>query len=160
MADNINVTEGLNRAIATNDVGGINYQIVKIGFSSSGVAPTQVSNTNPLPVTTIPQTPSTSQYSIAAINVAANGANAVIAGTGGQTIRVHGFWFTLASATTVKIGDSTPTDMSGVSSFTAGGGLALDPIGDPRYVCADGKDFRFTLGAAVQCSGTVWYKKS
>lgn len=160
MANNINITEGLNRAIATDEVGGINHQIVKIGFSAAGVAPTQVSSTNPLPVTTIPQTPSTSQYSQAAISFAASGVNSVIAGTGGQTIRVHGLWFTLASATTVLMRDSTPTNFSGVASFGAGGGLVLDPIGDPRYVCADGKNFEFTLGAAVQCSGTVWYKKS
>lgn len=160
MSNNVNVTEGLNRAIATDEVGGVNHQIVKIGFSDAGVSPTQVSTTNPLPVTTIPQTPSTSQYSTAAINVASNGANQVIAGTGGQTIRVHGLWFTVATPVTVTLGDSTPTAMSGAATFGGGGGLNLDPIGDPRYICADGKDFRITLGSAVQCSGTVWYKKS
>ena len=49
MANNINVTEGLNRTIGTDEVGGVNYQIVKIGVSTSGSAPTQVSTANPLP---------------------------------------------------------------------------------------------------------------
>lgn len=37
--------------LATDTVAGVDNQIVKIGYSASGVAPTQVSTTNPLPVT-------------------------------------------------------------------------------------------------------------
>lgn len=49
MADNINVTPGTGKTVATDDVGGIQYQFVKPAFGTDGSA-TAVSSSDPLPV--------------------------------------------------------------------------------------------------------------
>lgn len=50
MADNIDVTPGTGKTIATDEVGGIHYQYVKLSFGGDGTA-TKVSSTDPIPVT-------------------------------------------------------------------------------------------------------------
>ncbi len=50
MADNINVTPGTGKTIAADEIGGALYQRVKIAAGVDGAA-TDVSATNPLPVT-------------------------------------------------------------------------------------------------------------
>lgn len=49
MADNVNVTEGSGKTIASDDVGGVQYQRVKPSFGADGSA-TDVSTSAPLPV--------------------------------------------------------------------------------------------------------------
>jgi hypothetical protein len=41
-------------SLLTDQVSGVDAQVVKLGYSASGTAPTQVSLTNPLPVQTVP----------------------------------------------------------------------------------------------------------
>jgi hypothetical protein len=50
MADNVAVTPGAGATIATDDVGGVQHQAVKVEFGTDGVA-TMVSSSDPLPVT-------------------------------------------------------------------------------------------------------------
>lgn len=52
MADNTQVKTGdvTGDIIGTDDVGGVKYQVVKIGHSADGVAPTHTSPADPLPV--------------------------------------------------------------------------------------------------------------
>lgn len=52
----------------TDSAGGIDYQIVKVGHSAAGVAPTQTSTTNPLPVA--PQVGATGTHANVAENIA------------------------------------------------------------------------------------------
>lgn len=49
MSDNVSVTPGAGASIATDDVGGIQYQLVKPAFGEDGTA-TMVSDTDPLPI--------------------------------------------------------------------------------------------------------------
>lgn len=49
MADNIAVTEGAGKTVATDDVSAIQHQLVKLEYGTDGAA-TMVSDTNPLPV--------------------------------------------------------------------------------------------------------------
>ena len=49
MADNIAITAGAGTTVATDDIGGVHHQLVKIEFGAADSA-TQVSSTNPLPV--------------------------------------------------------------------------------------------------------------
>lgn len=49
MADNIPITAGSGTNVATDDIGGVHHQLVKIEFGAADSA-TQVSVTNPLPV--------------------------------------------------------------------------------------------------------------
>jgi len=50
MADDVDVTPGTGKTIRTDDVGGVQYQIVKLAYGASGAA-TDVLPTSPLPVT-------------------------------------------------------------------------------------------------------------
>lgn len=49
MADNVSVTEGSGKTIATDDVGGVQYQVVKLATGADGVADL-LSTSAPLPV--------------------------------------------------------------------------------------------------------------
>lgn len=49
MADNIPITAGSGTNVATDDIGGVHHQLVKIEFGAADSA-TQVSTANPLPV--------------------------------------------------------------------------------------------------------------
>jgi len=51
MADNIQVTPGVGPPVAADDIGGVYYQRIKPTFGPADVLPTDVSLTNPLPVT-------------------------------------------------------------------------------------------------------------
>lgn len=50
-ADNINVTQGSGKVMATDDIGGVNYQRHKLIFGPDGTNEGDVSRANPLPVT-------------------------------------------------------------------------------------------------------------
>lgn len=54
MADNVPITAGSGTTIATDDIGGVHHQLVKVEFGAADSA-TQVSAANPLP-TTMPAT--------------------------------------------------------------------------------------------------------
>ena len=58
MADNVQITPGSGANIATDDVGGVQYQRVKVNFGAEGQA-TDVSPANPLPVTSPSDFPDT-----------------------------------------------------------------------------------------------------
>lgn len=54
MADNIAITAGSGTTIATDNIGGTNYQRVKIDNGADGVSGGDVCSTNPLPVNQTP----------------------------------------------------------------------------------------------------------
>jgi hypothetical protein len=51
MADNVSVTPGTGSSIATDDIGGIQHQRVKLTLGADGVSDGDVSSSNPMPVT-------------------------------------------------------------------------------------------------------------
>src|SRR5690348_14873150 len=57
MADNVSITAGSGTSIATDDIGGVQYQRVKVAFGTDGSA-ADVSSSDPLPVAvgTVPVT--------------------------------------------------------------------------------------------------------
>lgn len=50
MADGVGITEGVDKTVATDDIGGAHHQKVKMEFGADNTA-TQVNEDNPLPVT-------------------------------------------------------------------------------------------------------------
>jgi hypothetical protein len=52
MADNVGYTPGSGAIIATDDVGGVQHQRIKISLGSDGVDDGMVSSANPMPITT------------------------------------------------------------------------------------------------------------
>lgn len=52
MADNINVSEGTGKTVATDDISDVQHQLVKVEFGAGGTA-TMVDTSNPLPTSLI-----------------------------------------------------------------------------------------------------------
>lgn len=69
MADNITITAGAGTTLATDDIGGVHYQRVKVGSGANGTY-NDVSTTNPLPVTQVD-----AQTWVATVDAAALAAN-------------------------------------------------------------------------------------
>lgn len=111
-----------------------------------------------------PGSPKTANWSQAAISVNALGANVIVAGIGGQTVRIMRMFFVNSDpATTVNvtIQDTTPTSFSGAFRLiTAGSFNGTDANGEPLYVSAVGKGIQLNIDVAVQLSGTVWFTQS
>lgn len=107
-----------------------------------------------------PAAPTTAKWSQAAITFNSSGANTIVAGVGGQTIRIMRIFFVnsdAATSTNITMLDSTPTNFSGAFLLQSGGSFNGSPSGEPLYVTAVGKGFQINSSAAVQISGTVWY---
>ncbi len=115
------------------------------------------------PVSTRPASPTTSTWSQAAISFSGSGANILVAGVGGQTVRIMRLFIVnsdAATATNITIQDTTPTSFSGAFRLASGGSWSGDGAGDPLYTTATGKGFQLNSSVAVQISGTVWYTQS
>ncbi len=77
MADNIAITPGSGATIATDDVGGVQYQRVKVAHGADGSA-TDVSSAAPLPTVQQADTPSVTSVS------AATSATTILAAAAGR----------------------------------------------------------------------------
>lgn len=97
-----------------------------------------------------------SNFKVAAIDAASSGANTLIAGAAGKTIRVYRIVFSLASGTIIFKDGSTA--LSGAMTLTS---LVLESQNDePLFVTTAGSHFVATLSGANQLSGTIWYTQS
>lgn len=94
------------------------------------------------------------------INFSASGDNTIIAGVGGQTIRVHRLRFVAAAPTNITIKDGAGTVLEGPITMTAGGAMVLDLSGRPYYRTSVGNAFVINSSAAVQVGGRVEYVQS
>ncbi len=89
-----------------------------------------------------------------AINISTAGDTIIAPGIAGQPISVTAIVLSLATEATVEF-KSGSTSLSGPQVMLA---LILDEQEDPWYVTTNGEPFVITLGASVQCGGTVWVK--
>ena len=94
MADNVPISAGTGTSIATDDVGGVHYQIVKPAFGALDTA-TLVSAANPLPITGTVNAGTgvadvTASGSLAALN--ATVALALGGGYSGAVVQITGTW--------------------------------------------------------------------
>lgn len=66
MADNVTITSGSGTTIATDDIGGVHYQVMKVAHGADGSA-THVSTSSPMPVrnNTISTTPTVTSLTLA-----------------------------------------------------------------------------------------------
>ncbi|MDP2319561.1 MAG: hypothetical protein Q8O42_09525 [Acidobacteriota bacterium] len=160
MADNVDITPGSGATISADEIGGtVKVQRVKPQHGADGSA-TDTSFAAPLPVSFgVPAT--RGNYSFAQINAASSGNNSIVAATGGQTIRVFAWCFIAEGTVKVKWRDNTlGADLHPAQQFYAGGGIVIDPIGEPILVTGAGGALDLNLSAAVQVSGWVLYTKS
>lgn len=79
MADGVPVTPGVGTTIATDDVAGVQYQVVKLDVGADGVASGPVSASNPLPV---------GGTAIGALGEAAPGTDTASSGLNGRLQRI------------------------------------------------------------------------
>jgi hypothetical protein len=125
----------------------------------SGTVTTSVSS-----AITRPASPATANWSQAVINCSSLGANIIVGGVGGQTVRVMRILFvncdpTLTSDVTIQ--DTAPTSFTGPIRFMSGSSFnGTDSNGEPLYISATGKGIQLNTSVAVQLSGTVWYTQS
>lgn len=158
MADNLGISVGSDATVATEDVGGIHHQKVKVEYGADGAA-TLVETVAPLPVK--PGAPVTGDYSSASVNVSASGETALVAATASQSIRLMALFIVFAAACTVKFRDGAGgTDLTGDMTMKPGGSIVLDPSGEPWLKTTNGNAFVMVLSAAVQVSGRIQYTKS
>lgn len=104
--------------------------------------------------------PTTAGLSRAAISISSSGDNTIIAGVGGQTIRIFRIFFVVSGAVSVTIKDGAGTSLTGAMAFLANGGLVLDFTNEPWFVTSTANAFIINLGTAVQTSGAVYYTQS
>lgn len=104
--------------------------------------------------------PAAARMTQASVSAAGAGDNTIVAGTGGQTIRVHKIFLVFASDVNVTIKDGAGTSLTGVITMKAGGSIVLDFDSEPWFVTSVGNAFVINLSAAVQMSGRVYYVKS
>lgn len=120
MADNIDVSPGVGKTIAADDIGGILHQRVKIVIGADGVSSGDIAAGNPMPISgpvTVSNFPATQAISAAALPLPAGASTAAkqpALGTAGtasaDVITVQG----IASMTPIK------TDGSGVTQPVSG----------------------------------------
>lgn len=111
-----------------------------------------------------PASPTSSKWTQSSISVSSSGANIIIPGVSGQTVRVMRMFFVNSSSTTttnVTIQDTTPTSFTGSFLLISGGSFnGSDANGEPLFISASGKGIQLNSTAAVQLSGAVWYTQS
>lgn len=123
------------------------------------LATDQPTMTNTQPVTSTPALAAAALSTRAAINAASSGDNTLVAGTGGQTIRVHKLFLVTSGAVNIKF-RSAATDFHPALPLQSGGSFVLDFDGDPWFVTTPADALVLNLSAAVQVSGVLYYTKS
>lgn len=91
---------------------------------------------------------------VATISTSSSGDTTVIAAQTNKLIKVHRVKLSLASETTVQF-KSGSTALSGPETTLV---QVLDYNDNPWYSTRPGEAFVISLGSAVQCGGSVWYR--
>lgn len=110
--------------------------------------------------TVVFQRPTVSDLTEVKIDVAASGDNTIIAGIGGQTVRVFKLFFVCDAAVNVVLKDGAATALTGTMVMSAGGAIVLDFDGEPWCTTGIGNAFVINLSAAVGVRGRAYYRQS
>src|SRR5262245_33010353 len=87
------------------------------------------------------------------------GDHTVIAGVANKSLAIYQLDIWCNGINNLTLKDSTPATLHGQMDFAASQGM-LFPFheGLPYWVAGTGKDVVLNLSAALQCTGTFWYK--
>lgn len=139
MADNVNITPGVGAAVATDDVGGVQVQKVKIAYGGDGRL---------------------HELSQITINVAGAGDNDILAAAGGGLITfIYGFWLVAAAAAvSVKWKDGAGTDFHpALPLMGQGASWMLPRDSKPWYTGTANTKIILNLSVGVSVIGTLYY---
>lgn len=101
--------------------------------------------------------PAVSAYLTAPINFSASGDNTIVAGVGGQTVRVFRMFLVAGAPCNLTFKDSTPVSYTGPIPLGKYGSIAFQLEGDPHFVTGSGKAFVINIDAVAQISGKIEY---
>jgi len=111
-----------------------------------------------------PAAPKTGLWTQLAINCSNSGANIIIPGVTGQTVRVMRMFFVNSNSSTstnVTIQDTGSLSFTGSFLMLSGGSFnGIDSNGEPLFTSEVGQGIQLNQTAAVQLSGAVWYTQS
>jgi hypothetical protein len=140
MADNVAITAGAGTTIATDDVGGVQHQRVKLTMGADGVSEGDVSSSNPLPVIgngELVETLEAIRFALVALTKTVGQSYPDVSGRMRVAIDAITASLTLATITTV----GTVTTVTTVSSVTnqaqMGGFAAQDQVPALMHLSAD-----------------------
>lgn len=99
--------------------------------------------------------------SLALISASASGDNTIIAAVPATTIKVYHINFITADVVNVRFKSGAGTNRSGLYTFIANQGIALDPpIDNPVVTCVAGDAFVINLSSAVAIGGFCLYTQA
>jgi hypothetical protein len=142
MADNVAITAGSGTSIATDDVGGVQYQRVKVAWGADGSA-SDASNATPLPVVT------PGEYE----TVAASQTAQALGATGAAGDYIAGI---LVVPATTSPGNVLLLDNATSITVFAGGASSVSnlvPFYIPLGMISVSGAWKITTGASVSCIG-------
>lgn len=139
MSDNISITPGVGATVATDDVGGVQYQRVKVDPGIEGFALGDLTEV--------------------AINVASSGDNSIVAATAAQIIRVWAFWFKVNGGAVNLKWRSAANDLHPALPFNDREGWVMPLMLRPWLTCTVAEALNLNLSAAIQVSGRLYFTK-
>jgi len=101
MADNVGYTPGSGAIIATDDVGGVQHQRIKISLGSDGVDDGMVSSANPMPITAGLNIPAHDYVALAYTGANLTGVTYRTGGSGGTIVATLTLAYTGSDLTSV-----------------------------------------------------------
>lgn len=156
MADNVPITPGTGTTIATDDVAGVQFQMIKVvdatadGTNRLVVTPDGAAVTDPRRGIT---------YLFAAVNATASGDNTIVAASATNRIKVINMVLVADGAVAITWKSGAATALSGAMSLAANGGIAVAGQGPNSWLLqtAVNQALVLNLGAAVGVRGHIAY---
>ncbi len=163
MADNIDVTPGSGKTVATVDLAGVQYQKVVIANPSTG-ASEDLSEGSSLgdvvtalttPATSIPHfaTDTTSDLTHGFSSSSSSGERTLVAAVSSQTTRIYRMTLSAAAATVIELRDGASGTALKTIEFPAAGAYVYDF--DPRPYCKTTANTALILNSTVATKTTI-----
>ena len=157
MADNVPISPGSGAVVATDDIGGTQFQRVKISHGLDGVYDGDTAKTNPLPTRT--GIALVRDFQVAQLSTSAAGFSVVIPAVSGKTIKILGWVVKVTGPVYFNFRDGVAAaDLTPYFSFANNGdGWVQDIIGQPYFITSVGGNFGINLSVAIAVTGLVFY---
>lgn len=177
MADNVTITPGTGASVATDEIGGIHYQRVKVALGADGSAADAASGAGTVSDAVQRITLASDDPAVAAladllaqlrpiaetdlsevrIDVSSSGDTAIVGAEAGETTRVHRLILIAAEAVTVQIKDGSTVLLE--TPLVANQGFILGFEERPWFTTTANTALNINLSAAVSVQGRLYYRR-